>query len=141
VNIDRRFRRTYRLHLQSRRVSQARTLYEVGSTALLRMEFGSLAIRCHWLSLRKRVNQQDTREEWRPWLACKFILVHAVSSASCLVSCLAYSSILKMEMCSSEPSLDFHRITWRYIPEDRSLHNHSCENPSSSKYRNAQGDN
>jgi hypothetical protein len=39
-----------------------------------------------------------------------------------LVSCLAYSSTLKMAAtCSSETSVDFQRITWRYIPEDRTL--------------------
>jgi hypothetical protein len=36
---------------------------------------------------------------------------------------------LKMEAtCSSETSVNFHRATWRYIPEDRTLHNHRCEN-------------
>jgi hypothetical protein len=39
-----------------------------------------------------------------------------------LVSCLAYSSILKMEViCSSETSFDFQRTTWRYVAEDRTL--------------------
>jgi hypothetical protein len=28
----------------------------------------------------------------------------------------------------SETSVDFQRITRRYIPEDRTLHNHRCEN-------------
>jgi hypothetical protein len=33
-----------------------------------------------------------------------------------LVSCLAYSSTLKMEAtCPSETSVDFQRTTWRYI--------------------------
>jgi hypothetical protein len=46
-----------------------------------------------------------------------------------LVSCLAYSSILKMEAtCSPEMSVDFQRITWRYIPDDKILHNHLCQN-------------
>jgi hypothetical protein len=46
-----------------------------------------------------------------------------------LVSFLAYSSTLKMEAtCSSEMSLDFQRTTRCYIPEDRTLHNHRCEN-------------
>jgi hypothetical protein len=37
-----------------------------------------------------------------------------------LVSCLAYSSILKMESTySSETSVDFQRTTRRYVPEDR----------------------
>jgi hypothetical protein len=37
-----------------------------------------------------------------------------------LVSCLVYSSTLKMEaICFSETSVDFQRAIWRYIPEDR----------------------
>jgi hypothetical protein len=36
---------------------------------------------------------------------------------------LAYSSTLKMEAtCSSETSADFHQTTWRYIPEEKSVH-------------------
>jgi hypothetical protein len=39
-----------------------------------------------------------------------------------LVSCLAYSSTLKMEAtCSSEMSVDFQRTIWHYIPEYRTL--------------------
>jgi hypothetical protein len=46
-----------------------------------------------------------------------------------LVSCLAYSLTLKMEaMCSSEMSVDLQWTTRHYIPEDRTLHNHCCEN-------------
>jgi hypothetical protein len=30
--------------------------------------------------------------------------------------------------CSSETSVDFQRVTRRYIPQDRTLHNHRCEN-------------
>jgi hypothetical protein len=38
-------------------------------------------------------------------------------------------STLKMEaICSSETSVDTERTTWRYIPEDGTLHNHRCEN-------------
>jgi hypothetical protein len=45
-----------------------------------------------------------------------------------LVSLLAYSSSLKMEAtCSSEILFDFQRITRCSIPEDRTLHNHCCE--------------
>jgi hypothetical protein len=45
--------------------------------------------------------------------------------AACLmlVSCMAFSLTLKVEMiCSSEMSLDFHQTTQCYIPEDRTLH-------------------
>jgi hypothetical protein len=38
----------------------------------------------------------------------------------------AWSSMLTT--CSSETSVDFQRTTRRYIPEDRTLHNHRCEN-------------
>jgi hypothetical protein len=40
--------------------------------------------------------------------------------AFALISCVAYSSILKMEaICSSETSVYFQRTTRRYIPEDK----------------------
>jgi hypothetical protein len=39
-----------------------------------------------------------------------------------LVSCLSYTSTLKMEAtCSSETVVDFRQITWCNIPEDRTL--------------------
>jgi hypothetical protein len=45
-----------------------------------------------------------------------------------LLSCLVYSSTLKMEaIFSSETSLDFQRTTRLYIPVDRTLNNHLCE--------------
>jgi hypothetical protein len=38
-------------------------------------------------------------------------------------------STLKMEaISSSETSVDTQRTTWRYFPEDGTLHNHWCEN-------------
>jgi hypothetical protein len=41
----------------------------------------------------------------------------------------AYSSTLIMEAARfSETSVDSVRTTWSYIPEDRTLHNHRCEN-------------
>jgi hypothetical protein len=46
-----------------------------------------------------------------------------------LVSCSVYSSTLKMEATwSSEASVGFQRTSRHYIPEDRTLHNHRCEN-------------
>jgi hypothetical protein len=43
--------------------------------------------------------------------------------------CFAWlSSTLNMEAtCSSETTVDFQRTTRNYIPEDRILHNHRCE--------------
>jgi hypothetical protein len=35
-----------------------------------------------------------------------------------LVSCLACSSVLKIETCSPEMSVDFQRTALRYIPQD-----------------------
>jgi hypothetical protein len=51
-----------------------------------------------------------------------------------LVSYLAYSSALKMEACSSETSVDFQLTTPRYIPDDRTLHNHCSENLKSHNF-------
>jgi hypothetical protein len=46
-----------------------------------------------------------------------------------LVSCLVYSSTMELEATrSSETSVDFRRTRRRYIPEDRTIHNHRCEN-------------
>jgi hypothetical protein len=40
-----------------------------------------------------------------------------------------FFSTLKMEaICSSETLVDFRLATRRYIPEDKILHNHRCEN-------------
>jgi hypothetical protein len=45
---------------------------------------------------------------------------------------VARSSTLKTEAkFSSGTSFDFHRTTWRYIPESTTLHNHRCGNPRS----------
>jgi hypothetical protein len=42
-----------------------------------------------------------------------------------LVSCLAYSSSLKIEVTRSSY---FRRTTWRYFSEARTYHKHSCDN-------------
>jgi hypothetical protein len=53
-----------------------------------------------------------------------------------LVSCLAYSSVLKMEAtCSSETSVDSQWTTRRCISEERTLLNHSCQNLKSCNER------
>jgi hypothetical protein len=54
--------------------------------------------------------------------------ITAITHCFMLLSCLAYYSTLKMETCSSETSDDFQHTTWRYSPEDRSLHNYRCDN-------------
>jgi hypothetical protein len=52
-----------------------------------------------------------------------------LTSCFMLVSCLSFSSILKMEAtCSSETSVDFQRNTRRCISENRTLHNYCREN-------------
>jgi hypothetical protein len=51
-----------------------------------------------------------------------------LSPAFTQVSCLACTSTLKVEaICSSEVLVDFQWITWHFIPEDSTLHNHRCE--------------
>jgi hypothetical protein len=46
-----------------------------------------------------------------------------LATHSMLVSCLAYSLTLKMEViCSSETSVDFQQMTQHHMSEDRSSH-------------------
>jgi hypothetical protein len=46
-----------------------------------------------------------------------------------LVSYLAYSYAIKTEAkYIPETSVGFKRTTWRYVTEDRTIHNHRCEN-------------
>jgi hypothetical protein len=55
------------------------------------------------------------------------VLIELALLAACfmLASCLAYSSILKMEViCSSEMSDDFQRTT-RHIPGGRTFHSYN----------------
>jgi hypothetical protein len=45
-----------------------------------------------------------------------------------LISCLAYSLILKWQAtCSSETLVDFQQTTWHCIPQVR-ISDHCCEN-------------
>jgi hypothetical protein len=54
-----------------------------------------------------------------------------------LVSCLAYSSAVELEViCSSKTALDFQQTTQLYIPEDKTFHNHFCENLKSYAVQN-----
>jgi hypothetical protein len=56
---------------------------------------------------------------------CSLLL--CLPPAFMLVSCMAYSSTLKIEViCSSETSVDFQRTTRRYIPEGSTLHYTFC---------------
>jgi hypothetical protein len=62
------------------------------------------------------------------------VLSALLATCFALVSCLTYtySSTLMMEVtCSFENLVDFQRATQRYVPEDRTLHNHRCENHKS----------
>jgi hypothetical protein len=76
LKVNRCFRRTRHLHLQSRRINQARNQHEAGSK-----------------------------------------------------QSLAYFVTQKLEVtCSSKALVDLKWTTLCYIPEDRTLHNHCCEN-------------
>jgi hypothetical protein len=44
-------------------------------------------------------------------------------------------------MSSSETSVDFQRTTWHYTKEDRTIHNHRCENLKSYKSHNNNNNN
>jgi hypothetical protein len=50
-----------------------------------------------------------------------------------LVSCLAYASTLKMEAWFSRMLVGFHQNMWHYIPEDRTLYGHCCEDQKSDR--------
>jgi hypothetical protein len=50
-----------------------------------------------------------------------------------LVSCSTCSALKMEAICSTEILGDFQQTTWHYIPEDRTLHNHCCENIKSCK--------
>jgi hypothetical protein len=51
-----------------------------------------------------------------------------------LVSFFADCSILeKWAMCSPGSSVNFHRASWWYIPEDRTPHSHRCWVPKSNR--------
>jgi hypothetical protein len=55
-------------------------------------------------------------------MLCGTVLLLSLLATCVYADFFAYSSTLKMEAtCSSETSVDFHRISWRYIPEDRTL--------------------
>jgi hypothetical protein len=62
----------------------------------------------------------------------KFGVMYSHTPCFMLASYLSYSSTLKMEATSSsETSVEFQGTTRRYIPEDRKLHSHGCENLNS----------
>jgi hypothetical protein len=65
---------------------------------------------------------------YRPHLQGRIIPAVSLPPAFTLVSCFACYSTLNMQStCSSEKSVDFQRTKRRYIPEDRTLHNHRCK--------------
>jgi hypothetical protein len=71
---------------------------------------------------------QHLQRRMRDIMQCTQLKLTDVSEehvASLLVSCLAYSSSLKMKViCSSKTLVDFQWITRRYIAENRILHSH-----------------
>jgi predicted membrane protein len=58
-------------------------------------------------TFRRNISQVASRAQLTTWFK--------------LASCLAYTSILKVEARSSETSVDFQRITRRYITKERTL--------------------
>jgi hypothetical protein len=77
---------------------------------------------CFWGTYCLHLQLKNEPSKKSGWKFC-------LSPAFTLVSCLAYSSTLKMEaVCFSKTVVDFQRTTWHYIPEDSNLHNHLCEN-------------
>jgi hypothetical protein len=73
-----------------------------------------------------RCNSTDVSKKY----VASIVRVEALLATSfILFSCFAYFSTIKTEATySSETSFDLQRTTRRYIPVDRILHNHRCEN-------------
>jgi hypothetical protein len=58
-----------------------------------------------------------------------YVLDHLLAACFMLVSCLSYSSTLKMEATYfSETSVNFYRTILHYIVVDKIVHSHRCEN-------------
>jgi hypothetical protein len=116
LKVNRSFGGTFRLHC--RRINKARNTNEA-ELCLLPASCWCLAEDGGYMFLlRVRRFSADCTKLYPAVSATRFMLV----------SCLAYSSTVKIEAtCSSETSVEFHRTTRRYIPEDRTLHNHCCE--------------
>jgi hypothetical protein len=117
--VNRRFGGTPRLHLQLRRTIQTRNQHEAGSKveAACPSETSVDSQR----TIRRCIPQNRTVDIWR--------VLSLIATCFTLVSFFAYSSTLNMEPTfSSETTVDFQRPTRRYILEDRTLHNHRCEN-------------
>jgi hypothetical protein len=89
----------------------------------------------------QRISQRINQNEAGSKQSSAYRLFHAgffalLATCFTLVSYLAYTSTLRMEVtCSSKTLVDFEGITWSYSPEDRTLNNHRCENLKS--YRHA----
>jgi hypothetical protein len=83
------------------------------------------------LTFRSNMSPPSSQLKNKPSRALALLLARFMQ-----ISCLAYSVTVKMGATySSEMSVDFQRTTWRYIPEDRTLHNHRCENLKSYETR------
>jgi hypothetical protein len=107
------------LHLQDRRERQARNQHGGGSrqNELPRVHFQKEI----YITLVLRFSEWNYEELSAFWATTPCSPVK-VGFAACfrLVSCLVYSSTLKMEaICSSEKSVHFHRITCHYIPSHK----------------------
>jgi hypothetical protein len=55
------------------------------------------------------------------FLGSALLLIQTDSEYVCKTSRLASSTLKREVICSYETSVDFHRITYCYIPEDRTL--------------------
>jgi hypothetical protein len=72
---------------------------------------------CHLHLLGRRISQARDHHKSR------LQALHCLPPDFILISCFEYSSIMKSEAtCSSETSVVIRRITWRYVPRDKTLH-------------------
>jgi hypothetical protein len=53
---------------------------------------------------------------------------YEADSSACYLLLLVSLTLKMEEACPYNTAVDYQRTTQRYIPEDRTLHNHRCEN-------------
>jgi hypothetical protein len=141
LEVNRYFRGTCRLHLQGRGVSQVRNQREVSfcwlHSYLCTILWSDTEVLKQWCVSYVGHGHEAVLDQLREVSVLNNIQIFVLNCmetdllTTCfmLVSCCVCSSTLTMEVtCSFEASVYFQRTTRRYIPEDRSIHNHRCEN-------------
>jgi hypothetical protein len=129
VKANRRFGGPHRFHLQSQKVSHARNRHEAGRKQTYASFIWDLWTVRDYIGLMWSKTKLKNFIFWDT-MPCMPLEVKAdLYTCFIQVSCMACSLTLKMEeICFSDMSVDFKRTTRRYFPEERTIHDHRCEN-------------